>query len=184
MSDAPVLSHVVRLADLPARKASQVTLTPDASTCAALAAELGIEAVRKLRFDVTLKPMGKHDWALEGRLGATVVQSCVVTLDPVTTRIEEDVSRHYVEDYDAAPDGSEIEMPEDDTVEPLPTSIDLGVVAFEALALALPVYPRSPDAALDQSVFTEPGKEALTDDDVKPFAGLASLRDKLENGSD
>ena len=184
MSDAPALSHKLRFADLPARKPTHVTLASDAKTCETLAAELGIAAIRKMRFEVTLKPLGRRDWALDGKLGATVVQSCVVTLQPVSTRIEESVSRQYVEDYEAAPDASEIEMPEDDTVEPLPAVIDLGLVASEALALALPLYPRSEGAALEETAFTEPGKEALTDDDVKPFAGLASLRDKLENGSD
>lgn len=182
-SGAPVLSHPVRVADLPARKASRVSVQPDAAALDALAQALGIKAIRKLRFDVTLSPTGKRDWRLDGQLGATVVQSCVVTLDPVTTRIDEDVARQYIQDYEEAPDGSEVEMPEDDTVEPLPAVIDLGVVATEALALALPLYPRADGAALADSAFTEPGKKALTDDDVKPFAGLAGLRDKLQKGS-
>lgn len=181
---APAFSHTVRVADLPARKPSRITLSPDADACAALAAELGIEAVRKLRFEVTLKPMGKRDWQLDGTLGATVVQACVVTLAPVTTRIEEQVSRSYVTDYTPAPDGSEVEMPEDDTVEPLPAILDLGAVMTEALALALPLYPRADGAEVGEAVFTEPGKAALTDDDVKPFAGLAGLRDQLENKGD
>lgn len=184
MSAAPALSHPVRLADLPARKITQLTLTPDAKICEALAKELGLEALRKLRFDATLSPMGKTDWQLEGHLGATVVQSCVVTLAPVTTRIEENVRRSYVRDYEPAPEGSEIEMPEDDTVEPLPAEIDLGVIAAEALTLALPLYPRAEGAELQDTAFTEPGKAPLTDEDVKPFAGLAALRDQLKNGSD
>ncbi|WP_224823634.1 DUF177 domain-containing protein [Cognatishimia sp. MH4019] len=180
-SGTPAFTHPVRVADLPSRKPSRVTLSPDAEVCEAIAADLGIEAVRKLRFDVTLKPMGKRDWQLDGTLGATVVQACVVTLAPVTTRIDEVVSRSYVTDYTPAPDGSEVEMPEDDTVEPLPAVIDLGGVMTEALALALPLYPRADGAEVGQAVFTEPGKAALTDEDVKPFAGLAGLRDQLEN---
>lgn len=182
MSDTPALSHPVRVADLPARKTSRVTLSPDTKVCAALAMQLGIAGLRKLRFAVSLIPMGKHDWRLEGQLGATVVQSCVVTLEPVTTRIEERVAREYVHHYEPAPEGSEIEMPEDDSVEPLPAVIDLGLVATEALALALPLYPRADGAAHADAAFTEPGKQALTDEDVKPFAGLAALRDKLEKG--
>ena len=32
-------------------------------------------------------------------------------------------------------------MPEDDAIEPLPETLDLGEVLAEALALALPAYP-------------------------------------------
>ena len=39
---------------------------------------------------------------LEADLGATVVQSCVVTLDPVTTRVEETALRRYTPDIEAA----------------------------------------------------------------------------------
>ncbi len=44
------------------------------------------------------------------------------------------------------PTDDEAEMPEDDTAEPLPEVIDPGAVMFEALALALPDYPRAPKA--------------------------------------
>lgn len=180
-SDTHAISHPLRVNDLSKAKATRVTLTPPAAACAALATQLGIEAVRKLHFEVTLTPVGRGDWQLDGTLGATVVQACVATLEPVTTRIDETVSRSYVNDYTPAPDGSELEMPEDDTVEPLTPIIDLGAVLSEALALALPLYPRADGATLGEAIFTEPGKAALTDDDVKPFAGLAGLRDKLKN---
>ena len=49
----------------------------------------------------------------------------------------------------------------------------------EALSLAIPLYPRAEDATLGEAVFTEPGKQAMTDEDAKPFAGLASLRESL-----
>ena len=60
------------------------------------------------------------------------------------------------------------------------------VVLAEALALALPDYPRGDEEVIGEQVFTEPGKEAMTDEDAKPFAGLAALRDKLtgEGGDD
>jgi uncharacterized metal-binding protein YceD (DUF177 family) len=50
----------------------------------------------------------------------------------------------------------------------------------EALALALPLYPRAPGAELGEAAFTEPGKPVLRDEDARPFAGLAHLRDKLK----
>ncbi len=51
---------------------------------------------------------------------------------------------------------------------------------FEALTLALPLYPRADGADLGEPVFTEPGKRPLTDEDARPFAGLKDLRDRLK----
>lgn len=169
----------LRLADLPHPKPTSFALGADAAARAAIAAELGIVAIKKLRFDGTLTPMGKHDWRLEGTLGATVVQSCVVTLDPVTTRIDEDVTRSYLADMPEVTSG-ETEMPEDDTQEALPETLDLAEVMIEALALALPPYPRREGAELGEAVFTKSGVQPLTDEDTKPFAGLAGLRENLE----
>jgi uncharacterized metal-binding protein YceD (DUF177 family) len=82
------------------------------------------------------------------------------------------------------PSESEAEMPEDDTAEPLPETVDLSAVAAEALALALPAFPRAEGAGLHVQAFTEPGKAPLTDDDVKPFAGLSGLLDRLGKDDD
>lgn len=168
----------IRLSDLSNRKASDILLEPDATERAAIADVLGIPAIRKLRFHARLVPQGQRDWRLEARLGATVVQDCVVTLAPVTTRIDEDVTRSYLAQKPEI-GATEIEMPEDDTVEALPETLDLAAVMIEALALALPPYPRATDADAAEAVFTEPGKAALRDEDVRPFAGLAGLRDSL-----
>lgn len=71
-------------------------------------------------------------------------------------------------------------MPEDDETEALGPEIDPAQVMIEALSLALPQYPRKDGAHLEQAIYTEPGQQAMTDDDVKPFAGLAALRDSLK----
>ncbi|MCE8009280.1 DUF177 domain-containing protein [Aestuariivita sp.] len=170
---------IYRLSDLPQGKPTRFDLSPDAQDMRALAEELELNALRKLRFAGEIRATGETDWRIDARLGATVVQPCVVSLEPVTTRIETSVTRHYVADH-VEPDAAEVEMPEDDTVEPLPHQIDLTAVMAEALALSIPAYPRKDSAETVQAVFTEPGKAPLTDDDVRPFAGLAELRDKLE----
>ena len=144
--------------------------------------DLGLSEVKKLRLTGILKPRGQRDWVFDGHLGATIVQPCVVTLTPVTTRIEEDVARHYVESW-VEPEEGEAEMPEDDTLEPLPDVIDLLALASEALALAIPDYPRAEGVELGEAFFVEPGVEAMSDEAAKPFAGLAALKEKLSKGS-
>ncbi|MCK0094312.1 DUF177 domain-containing protein [Yoonia sp. F2084L] len=170
----------MRLADLATRKPTEFELMPTAEERRAIADALDIVGVKKLRFIGALAPQGRQDWTLTADLGATVVQDCVVTLDPVTTRIDEPVKRSYVAEI-AEIEASEVEMPEDDTVEALPETLDLVQVMMEALALALPLYPRADGVDLSNAVFTEPGVTPMTDDDAKPFASLGALRESLEN---
>jgi len=161
-------------------RAHAFALKPDADTCGALAADLGITGLRKLSFQGQIVPDGKTDLRLDAQLGATVVQECVVTAEPVTTRIEEHVLRRYVANLEL-PEADEIEMPEDDTVDPMPEVIDLSEIMAEALALALPPWPRAEGVDPVDLTVTEPGKAPMTDDDAKPFAGLKSLLDKGED---
>lgn len=169
----------MRLADLPTKRATTFELKPTAPERAAVAEALGITGVKKLTFTGTLAPQGKSDWTLAAKLGATVVQPCVVSLDPVTSRIDEDVARSYVA---ALPefDDSEVEMTTDEKVDPLPNTLDIAAVMIEALSLALPTYPRASDAELGTMAFAAPGVTPMTDDDAKPFAGLGALRESLE----
>lgn len=173
----------LRLSDLATRRPTDFDITPDAPARAALAQALDIIGVKKARLHGTLRPSGKRDWLLEAQLGATVVQACVVTLDPVTTRIDEPVRRSFVTDPEEIT-GNELEMPEDDSVEPLPEVLDLNHVLFEALTLALPAFPRADGAELGALVYTAPGAAPMTDQDAKPFAGLGALRDVLSKSDD
>lgn len=176
---APSLTGgVVAQAALSRRQPIAVELSPDAPARAALAAALGLETLRKLSFAGRLIPVGRADWDLTATLGATVVQPCVVTFAPVTTRIDEPVVRRF---RTALPDpvAGETEMPEDDTIEPMPAVLDLYAVVTEALALALPPFPRAADAPAVDVTVAPPGAEPLTGEAARPFAGLAALKGKL-----
>ncbi|WP_323778525.1 DUF177 domain-containing protein [Leisingera sp.] len=173
-------SSAVRVADLPQNAPTAFEITPDKAELAALAAELGVNALRKLRFTGEISARGKRDWQLTGSLGATVVQDCVVTLEPVTTRIEEKVRRNYLSRMEI-PDEGEAEMPEDDSTEPLGSHIDPGAVMTEALALHIPAYPRKEGAELGEGVYTKPGAKPMRDEDARPFAGLGALRGLLKD---
>ncbi|KIN64843.1 DUF177 domain containing protein [Sulfitobacter noctilucicola] len=168
----------IRVSTLSQTAENAFSLRPDDAQINAIAQELDLSALRKLSFQGRIKPLGSSDWVLEGRLGATVVQPCVVTLDPVTTRIDTDVVRQFIREYED-PDEPEAEMTVEENVEPLGTWIDPAVVMMEALVLAVPDYPRKDEAELGQLVYTKPGEAPMTDEDARPFAGLAAIRDKL-----
>jgi len=169
----------IRTGDLTGNRRRPFDLTPDQAARDALAADLGLLALGQVRLLGELRPSGRADVALTARLTAQAVQACVVTLAPVPCTVDVAVSRHYVADW-KDPEGDEAEIPEDDTREPLPETVNLSDVLAEALALALPDYPRAPGAELGQAVFTAPGVEPLKDEAPKPFAGLAALKSLLK----
>lgn len=171
-------AHVLRLADLPKRKGIHFDVTPDAAQLEALARELGTRSLKRVRLAGALTPRGKADWHLTADLGATAVQDCVVTLAPVTTRIDTAVERVFIADWHD-PEGAEVEMPDDTSAEPMPVTLDLIELLTEELAIALPDFPRAEGAALGEAVFAEPGVAPMTDEQAKPFAGLAGLKAKL-----
>lgn len=175
-------THILALARLGRASDTEFLVEPDANARKKIAEDLSLRGLRKLRLTGTLQAVGKYDWHLEARLGATAIQDCVVTLDPVTTRIDTDFTRSYVVDM-PEPTVEDFEIPDDDTVEPLPQTLNLLDLMSEALALALPDYPRADGVALGTAIFAGPGVQPMSDEDAKPLAGLAALRDKLANGS-
>jgi uncharacterized metal-binding protein YceD (DUF177 family) len=167
----PEFARVIPVASLRRTPEYTFDIAPDPREAEAVATLLGADEVRKLRLAGALRPIA-DGWLLEAKIAATVVQPCVVTLAPVTTRVDTVVRRRFVPT--ATPRETEIEIDSlDDELEPLGDTIDLGLVAIEALALALPEYPRAEGAVLP------PSPEAEEEPQAKPFADLASLRDKL-----
>ena len=180
LADLP-LSAPLRVAQLSPHRPTRFDLVPDDAALQALAGLVGATHVRKLRFQGELTAMPRGGWQLTGHLGATVVQPCRTTLVPVTTRIEESVERRYLPDLSEA-ETDEAALPEDVDAERLPEVIDPAAVLIEALALAVPDYPRAPDAQTQEAVFAAPGVVPLRDADLHPMAALAALRDRMREG--
>lgn len=175
---APSISLPYRVSGLPTRKPIRFDLRNSASERAAIAEELGLLGLSRLVFKGEIRATGSRDFLLEARLEAEFVQPCSLSLAPVPGKLAEVVRRHYTENWEE-PDAEEIEMPEDDTIEPLPEVIDIGTVVIEALSLALPLYPRAEGVNLGKLVAAPEGAEEIADEKLKPFAGLAALKAKL-----
>jgi len=152
--------------------------SPTAAEAEALRALMGLIGLRKMRFSGEITPLQPDGWEVRGTLGASVTQSCVVTLEPVRARVRTEVLVRFVpaEKIDSSMDGVEF----DESLEPLGDEIDLGLVATEALALALPLYPRAEGAALADVALTEESDDAPR---PKPFAALEALKEKLTKPS-
>jgi len=168
-----------RVATLPTRKPQRFRLTLDAAERTVLAKNLGITALSDLQFEGEIRADGRNDFRLEGKLRGKVQQPCVVTLAPVVTVVETPVLRRYSANFEQ-PDAEEMEAPADDTTEALPEVIEILDVALEELALNIPAWPRAKGAELGEVVYTAPDNAPLRDTDLRPFAGLQSLKDKLK----
>lgn len=177
----PKLNRFIRLKGRRADANVEFCFVPSDEDRNLLIERFELRTLKKVRFEGTLAPQDKADWQLSGTLGATAVQSCVVTLGPVTTRVDVPVVRRYLADPEPEPVAEEIEIPEDDSIEPMPDEVDLLDLLSEALGLALPDFPRATDAELEQTTFTEPGKTPLEDADTSPFAALKALKDNKQD---
>lgn len=180
-TQTPAIEHKLQVAKLNTRKPTAFNVCPSAAQRKAIAARLDLIELRKLRFAGSIQPTGEADWSLTADLGATVVQACVVSLAPVTTRIDIPVSRRFLAGLVWQPDDEdEIEIPTDENSEALRAHIDLVEVMIESLSLALPLYPKVEGASVGETTFTEAGKTPMSDEAARPFAGLSALRDSLK----
>lgn len=174
-------SVVVDLDELPEGETVH-DLAADAEERAALAARFGLISLD--RFEARIRLHWREPGrllAMSGTLSADVVQSCVVTLDPVHSRIDEPVEMLFARDSVAAAD-----FVDPGDAEPLEgDSLDIGEIVAEELSLSLDPYPRRQD--VDESALRlGPGATLSSDDDPaagprrnNPFEVLADIKSKL-----
>lgn len=121
----------------------------------ALARRFSLVALKRFSAAVTIRPIrGGQMFRVEGHLDADVVQTCVVTLEPVEARISEPFGAAFAEPQLIKAPGADlvldIDADEEDDPEPIESgSIDIGEVASQHLGLALDPYPRKPGVSFD-----------------------------------
>lgn len=138
---------------------------------AAFAARIGVDAIETLDLDVVVRPHRGDGLSVRGRVRAEVIQTCVVTLDPVGNVIDEEVEATFrpersirpvlVRDAEEKRDVIDAAEEADDPL--VGGTVDLAEVAAEFLALGVDPYPRRPDARF----------ESASQADPSPFAGLS-----------
>jgi uncharacterized metal-binding protein YceD (DUF177 family) len=142
---------------------------------AALARRFELVSLEHLAASVRLTKLAKRGhFRLSGHMSADVVQSCVVTLEPVASHIEEDFERLYSESAPGPAGRAEVELTlaSEEPAEAIEGGfIDAGEALAEQLALALDPYPRRLDASLQELGYpSAAGRERAS-----PFGALAQL---------
>ena len=145
-------------------------LTADSQTRTAIAKVAGLRDLTRLeaKFDVSRQATG--GLRVAGRVGATVGQTCVVTLEPVANEVAEEIDLLFVPQPPVADSSGATRTVESEyETEPLIGGVvDLGALATEFLMLGLDPYPRRPGA-----VFQSPQQSGAGDG---PFSSLAALK--------
>ena len=154
------------------RDGERVELTADDAERAAVAARLGLDSLDCFQAHATLTRKGAVIEA-EGRILASLKQSCVVTGEPVPAHVDEPFSLVFMPEPGPGRSDEEIELgsADCDVVFYDGGTIDLGAAIADTLALNLDPYPRSAGAA---AALKEAG--VLSEAEAGPFAALAQLK--------
>ena len=142
-----------------------------------LAERFGLLALERLTAELTVtRGASGIPIRVRGRLTAAVVQECVVSLEPVPSKIKELIDIEY---SPASDDGEEeiFHLDQPEPPEPLVgDSLELGELVAQHLSVALDPYPRKAGLAPLEwggGQMEKDGKEA-----AGPFSVLAQLRKK------
>lgn len=163
-------AHHLRLDQI--RDGERLDLSADEAERRSIAARLDLAALDRLEAHVSLSSDGPIIRA-EGRIAATLEQSCVVTGEPVASHVDEPFALLFMPGPESAGPDEEIELGEGDCDVLFYDGgeIDLGGAIADTLALEIDPYPRSAgaDAALKEA-------GVLSEEQASPFAMLARLK--------
>jgi uncharacterized metal-binding protein YceD (DUF177 family) len=154
-----------------------VAIEAPAATRAAVAELAAVRDLPQLSavFDLTRQGSGVH---VSGQVSARVGQTCVVTLEPIESAVEEAVGLAF-----APASGTQSEPKSarkrahggDEPPEPLMNGmLDLGALATEFLILGIDPYPRKPGVQFAPLKPDDAGEQ--------PFAALQTLKKNLGGG--
>tara|TARA_R110002020_G_scaffold474702_1_gene706798 strand:- start:6693 stop:7256 length:564 start_codon:yes stop_codon:yes gene_type:complete len=172
-------SYPVKVAHVSANPFT-VRISADAADLARLEAQWGVRDVRAFEAEIVLGRWKRDGVRVKGHVSVSILQDCVVTLEPVPQQIEEDFEAVFLPENSRLAkrvhDGS-TEMFLDPEGPDAPEtfsgdSIDVGAVAAEFAALAIDPYPRKQGVEFSNRIESDP--EA--DKKPSPFAVLHGLK--------
>jgi uncharacterized metal-binding protein YceD (DUF177 family) len=151
-------------------------LEADAAARKAMAEVAGLREVLSVRASFDVNPKSDGRFQVTGTVRARFGQTCVVTLDPIESDIDEPIDLMFAPPEqipalsDMVDDDVESEAEISDPPEPIIGGvIDLGRLATDALFLGVDPYPRKPGVVFEPQI-------AAADPEDHPFAALKALK--------
>ena len=168
--DVPFVS-IYDLSDL-SDAGAEITLSPTEEQRTRLAQWAGVDAVESFVARISLQRRSANRFGYDAKLTADILQSCVVTLEPVHSHLDVDIERtlHLVK----VPSSAQISAHElAPSAEEGPEEIqdpryDIAGPVLEEFALAIDPYPRATGVVFEAPADSEAGES--------PFAALKSLK--------
>lgn len=170
---APPLQHFFDLGDL-SHAGSEIMVKAQGDELAQLAKWAGVDAVRSFQAVVDLRRISQSQFGFEAQLEADVVQSCVVTLEPVESHLTRHISRELQLVSRRPMEEGELTLAagDDDVPETIASpDYDVAGPLLEEFVLAIDPYPRKEGVA-----FTPPADPVEAPE--SPFAVLKALKDQ------
>ena len=148
----------------------------DAAEREAMAEVAGLREILSAHAALDVTPRSGGRVHVGGHVRARIGQTCVVTLDPIESEIDEPIDLIFAPPEqipqladlvdESVESGAEIPDPPEPIVNGV---IDLGRLATDALFLGIDPYPRRPDAVFEAPV-------VAADPEDHPFAALKALQ--------
>jgi hypothetical protein len=158
----------IRVEDVP-ETGRRVELAANETIRTTLAEAAGVKELTRLEATFDLARRGRSGLRVVGEISATVRQTCVVTLEPISNEVIEPVDLLFAPAGAQTGLAAELPVEAGDPPEPMIGGmVDLGAVATEFLILGIDPYPRKPAAVFDAP--------RSADRDATPFAALAALK--------
>ncbi|MBP2310760.1 YceD family protein [Azospirillum soli] len=181
---APEFSRIVR-ADAVHRADVVETIEATEAERKALAERFELEAIDRLVATVRLRSVrGGQMVRVAGELEADVVQTCVVTLDPVPAHVTESFGALFAPESMIPKEEDEIEIDpnisEEDIPEPMTNGrVDIGELTAQHLSLALDPYPHA--EGVEFAGYGDAGEDeddggVVEPEKPNPFAALERLK--------
>lgn len=161
--------------DSVAKREIEVTIEASPAEREALASRFELQSLKSLTASLTLRQVRGEMVKVAGSFSADVVQTCVVTLDPVPNHVEDRFEALFAPPHllgSEMDEEVELDIHAEDPPEAIVDgAIDVGELTAQYLSLALDPYPRCPEATLDRVLGSGSGQT----DKSSPFAALSKL---------
>ena len=171
--DLPPFQRMYNLASL-GRAGDEVTVAARGDELGRIADWAEVRSVESFAATIALQKLSPARFRYNAQLRAEITQDCVVTLEPVRSRLERTIHRELHLSENNLSVGTDVVVDpnsgDDDVREEISSAhYDLATPLLEELVLAIDPYPRAPGVSFEAPTEREPQPES-------PFAVLRKLK--------